>query len=474
MKKILSTLLVLLVVVSVCAVPVSAVPTAEELGGFTQSGVTFEAATTKEGIYYKLKEDGTVAVCGAPEGLTEFIVPSEIEGLKVTELSTHHQRFPGASTIESLVIPEGVEVINGALSSFMNATEIKLPSTLTKITNNNFFDNSAYYKDKNNWDNGCLYIGTNLLFVSADAPQVLEIREDTTCISDSLYRPLTASVKELIIPTFEVHGLSNLIPRLSLEKVTVPAELKEVPAGLFSNCEKLTDVTIEEGITKIGDRAFFRCNSLTEIQLPSSVKTIGVRSFGMSNGFTEFKIPDTVTKVEKQAFAGCENLKLVEIPASVTEIGEEAFGFGGHYYSDSSDHGLGYYETEHFSICAPKGSEGEKYAKENEFYYEESREDYDASMDEVDYDNPRDFDEFVFGDVDLDGRVTVKDATLIQKHAAHITELQYKVQYFVSSVNFDFDINVRDATMIQKHLAKMEVDSPIGETFTWEELFMML
>lgn len=474
MKKIFAMALSAIIMLSVFVLPVSAAPTAEELGGFTQSGITFDAAITSEGVYYKLKTDGTVAVCGAPEGLKEFSVPSEIDGMKVTEITTHHQRFPGGSTIEKLVVPEGVEVLNGFLPSLQNVTEISLPSTITEIKNMDFIRNTAYFQDEKNWDNGCLYIGTNLFVINADAPEVLKIRENTTCIADNLYKPLTASVKEVILPTFEVNGLINLIPRLSLERVTVPAEYKEVPVSLFSNCEKLSEVTIEEGITKIGDRAFFRCPALTEINLPSTVHTIGVRAFGMCNGFTEVKIPDTVKTIEKQAFAGCENLKIAEIPASVTEIGEEAIGFGGHYYSEKSDHGLGYYETKNFTICAPEGSAGARYAKANEFYLENSREELDASLDEVDYNNPRDFDEFVFGDVDLDGKVTIKDATYIQKVTAHITELEYMVQHYVATVNLDFYINIKDATLIQKYLAKIEIKYPIGQTFTWEELFMMI
>ncbi len=474
MKRILAFVLTLLVIVSICIFPVGAAPTAEELGGFAPNGMTKNTATTKDGIVYKLKEDGTAAICGAKEGLTELVIPAVVDGYKVSEVTTHAQRFSGSGTVEKLTISEGVERLSHFLSSFYNATEINLPSTINEIYNMSFLYNMAYYKDESNWDNGCLYIGTNLISINADAPEVLEIRDNTTCIANNLYMPLTASVKEIIIPTYDVYGLRNLIPYLSLEHVTVPAELGEIPAGLFSGCEKLTDVTIEEGITKIGDRAFYRCDSLKEIEFPSSVKAIGVRAFGMCNGFEKFTIPDTVTAIGKQAFAGCENLKVVEVPASVTEIGEEALGFGGHYYSENSDHGLGYYETEFFTICGENGTKAESYAKANEFNFEASMEDYEASLDEVDYDNPRDFDEFVFGDVDLDGRVTVKDATLIQKHAAHIIKLPYKVQYFVSSVNLDFDINVRDATMIQKFLAKSEVDSPIGETFTWEELFNML
>lgn len=59
----------------------------------------------------------------------------------------------------------------------------------------------------------------------------------------------------------------------------------------------------------------------------------------------------------------------------------------------------------------------------------------------------------ILGDVDLDGVVTVKDATLIQMYCAYFTNLS-KLQLSVADVNFSGDINVKDATQIQMYLAK--------------------
>lgn len=474
MKKIYSFVLAVLLLLSGLVLPVNAAPTSDDLGGFASNGMTYNTATTDEGFVYKLKQDGTAAVCGAPENLTELTIPASVDGYKVSEVTTYNQRFQGSDTVKKLTISDGIERLSFFLRCFKNAEEIYLPSTLVEIKSMSFIDSTAYYKNEANWDNGCLYIGTNLLAVNADAPEILSLREDTTCIADELYRPINKNVKEIILPTFEVNGLLNFIPRNSLQRVTIPAALKEIPVGLFSSCHVLEDVIIEEGIEKISDRCFFECFNLTNVEIPASVNTIGERAFGMCDGFTEFAIPDTVKVIEKQAFAGCKNLMLVEIPDSVTYIGEQAIGFGNSYYSSSSDHGLGYSKTKHFTVCAPLGSEGERYAVKNEFYYEKSKADYEASMDEIDYNNPRDFDKFTFGDADLDGKVTVKDATYIQKATAGLLKLEYKVQHFIATVNLDFDINVRDATLIQKHLAGMEIEFPIGQIFTWEELFQML
>ncbi len=58
----------------------------------------------------------------------------------------------------------------------------------------------------------------------------------------------------------------------------------------------------------------------------------------------------------------------------------------------------------------------------------------------------------IYGDVDEDLRVTVKDATLIQKNLAKITELEIHSR-LLADVNADGKLSISDATEIQKYLA---------------------
>ncbi|MBE6733803.1 MAG: starch-binding protein [Ruminococcaceae bacterium] len=60
--------------------------------------------------------------------------------------------------------------------------------------------------------------------------------------------------------------------------------------------------------------------------------------------------------------------------------------------------------------------------------------------------------EGIIGDCDLDGKVTIKDATLIQKHLAKLTEISEKGKPF-ADVNKDTEISISDATAIQKFVA---------------------
>ena len=44
-------------------------------------------------------------------------------------------------------------------------------------------------------------------------------------------------------------------------------------------CTNLTNITIPNGVTSIGNTAFYKCDSITSITIPSSVTSIGLHSF---------------------------------------------------------------------------------------------------------------------------------------------------------------------------------------------------
>jgi len=70
--------------------------------------------------------------------------------------------------------------------------------------------------------------------------------------------------------------------------------------------------------------------------------------------------------------------------------------------------------------------------------------------------------QFIVGDADSDDKITVKDATRIQKHIAKIltlTEIQKKAANFLSELK----INIKCATFIQKSVAKFDLTGTDGE-----------
>jgi hypothetical protein len=68
----------------------------------------------------------------------------------------------------------------------------------------------------------------------------------------------------------------------------------------------------------------------------------------------------------------------------------------------------------------------------------------------------------ILGDADLDGSVTVLDATRVQRYLADMTTLSDEAK-LAADADEDGDVTIMDATAIQRWLAEMDDGHPIGE-----------
>ena len=94
---------------------------------------------------------------------------------------------------------------------------------------------------------------------------------------------------------------------------------------LYLDGKLVTELSIPEGVTSIGNYAFYNCNRLTNIVLPDSVTSIGDSAFCGCTGLTSVTIPASMTSIGSNAFSHCSGLTSVTIPDSVTSIGPSAF-----------------------------------------------------------------------------------------------------------------------------------------------------
>ena len=83
----------------------------------------------------------------------------------------------------------------------------------------------------------------------------------------------------------------------------------------FDSCSCLSNVTIPEGITSIGDYSFRDCSGLTSIMLPVSLENIGSRAF-LNSGLTGITIPKDVMSIGDSAFQGCKGLSYIKVAIS--------------------------------------------------------------------------------------------------------------------------------------------------------------
>lgn len=180
-------------------------------------------------------------------------------------------------------------------------------------------------------------------------------------------------------------------------------------------------VVIENSVKNVADSAFSGCTNLKTVTIGNSVEKIGYNAFCDCRALTSVTIGNSVQNIDCYAFFGCANLKFVTIPKSVKYIADSAFGY---YYDGGS-------KKVDLTIVGSKGSVAETYAKENSLKF------------------------VVAGDVNGDGEVSIKDATMIQYYLAKLKTLN-KTQLKAADINNDGKVSIADVTKIQYILAGLE------------------
>lgn len=212
--------------------------------------------------------------------------------LKVIQSGT----FSSCPNLSELVFHEGLqEIQGGALNGFQSLNNVAFPETLTSLSYNTF--SSA--------------IINNVEIGSADS----------AFSSSGIHIP---NCKNLVIRGGTIERTDGTGRLSKLENLTLKSLVKFTGTSHFTPCSStLKTVTIEDGITEIPTSCFTNCGKITEITIPASVINIGDNAF-YNTSLKNLAIPDGVQAIGVQAFYGTQ-LTNVSIPASVTVIWENAF-----------------------------------------------------------------------------------------------------------------------------------------------------
>ena len=111
----------------------------------------------------------------------------------------------------------------------------------------------------------------------------------------------------------------------SLEYADIPDSVTSVGSASFSACKSLKDITIPQGMTDINQFAFSGCSSFSELTIPDSVTSIADHAFGNCTGLYKVTIPDSITTIEQGVFMNCTNLSEVNLPDSIKTIKYQSF-----------------------------------------------------------------------------------------------------------------------------------------------------
>ncbi len=196
---------------------------------------------------YEINEDDSITITGYNGNDGNVVIPSEIDGKKVTAIKD--EAFDEFDSITSITIPDSVTSIGeDAFFACENLTSI------------NVEQNNEYY--------------------SSDENGILFNKDKTVLITYPQGRQGTYEIPYTVIE------IGNNAFRFcqELTEVDIPYGVTIIGDNAFRSCTKLTDITIPEGITSIGAMAFFDCTEITEVTIPKTVSEIGMNAFGFWDG----------------------------------------------------------------------------------------------------------------------------------------------------------------------------------------------
>ncbi len=95
--------------------------------------------------------------------------------------------------------------------------------------------------------------------------------------------------------------------------ITVPELIEDCPVtaiadGAFANASSIVCVTLPESVETLGTGVFENCTSLVVAKLPSNVTSIPADTYKGCTSLETMLIPETVTSIGQDAFSGCEKL----------------------------------------------------------------------------------------------------------------------------------------------------------------------
>ena len=128
-----------------------------------------------------------------------------------------------------------------------------------------------------------------------------------------------------------------------LENIKLPESLEQIGEYTFKNCTSLTNLILPDSITEIAGEAFSNCVSLGKVTLPKNLTLLGNGVFENcnaeiifpaslkcipimgDNAVTKVNIPEGVKIIGEDAFWACSNLKEITLPSTITNIERSAF-----------------------------------------------------------------------------------------------------------------------------------------------------
>lgn len=280
----------------------------------------------------------------ANSGITEIVIPNSVTKIdyhafagcnKLTrvffnaEICTYaNQAFANCNGLKQVVFGEEVMQIPKMMLQGSSIEEVTIPESVTKIGTSAFSGCSNLTTLNYNVED--CDVGDSVFF-ECDAINKVEFGNTVKRIPNDFLS--NTAITEITIPesVTRIGDMAFAFCR-NLTSVNFNAtncrtsnNLSDI-YGFFWGCNALNEVTFGENVTMIPDKLFNGCSSLTHITLPKSLTRIGANSFS-GTGMEELTIPESVSFIGDAAFKSCSNLTTVLFNARECVVPMQSYAF---------------------------------------------------------------------------------------------------------------------------------------------------
>lgn len=176
-------------------------------------------------------------------------------------------------------------------------TSVSLPQNLREI-GEKAFEDTAYYRNVNNWSSDVLYIGNYIVKARQQINPdngAYSVRNNTTLIADCAFEGCNNIATVSLPDSVEFIGNKAFAScrELTTVQIGVNSKLQRIGSYAFSSCAKLgtaevdgdkVGFSVRSNVTEIGDYAFNGCDGLTSVYLDSPTVAGGLNQ----NSYTTF------------------------------------------------------------------------------------------------------------------------------------------------------------------------------------------
>ena len=240
------------------------------------------------------------------------------------------QKRNSVATLRSLTIGKFVNNIEDCAFCYCDSLQklrIEDGNKTLKVSIRSFLEsNYCYFVDSID-----LYLGRNLDYsqgIEKKSPfesikfKSVVLGDSITSIADGMFYQCY-SLKNITIPSNIIYIGNEAFYRTPLSEITLPNSVTNMGDRVFEDCWWLENITLPNGLTSIGEAVFDDCSSLESIAIPDGVTSIGNSAFA-DCPLKNLSIPDSVINIGDYAFAGCA-FASITIPNSVSTLGTGAF-----------------------------------------------------------------------------------------------------------------------------------------------------